>query len=96
MQHGTKVSEGQHQMSLTQLGVAVSWPQYGDLPPPPAPGELTATLGVVGNVPHVARCCAAVVPLLPEVTPELAAAQSLVCHSLRHTPSLQHDFKLAR
>ncbi|KAF4524658.1 hypothetical protein B566_EDAN012240 [Ephemera danica] len=68
---GKEISEGQHQVTLTQLGSPVTWPQYGDVPPPP-------------------------LPAIPEITPELAAAQTLVCHSLRHAPSKQHDFKKTR
>ncbi|CAB3370693.1 Hypothetical predicted protein [Cloeon dipterum] len=68
---GKEIHEGQHQLSILDLGTTKTWPQYGDSPMPPIP----------------------VLSPPPEISPELATAQSLVCFSLQHTASVMHDFK---
>ncbi|XP_059476343.1 trafficking protein particle complex subunit 8 [Neocloeon triangulifer] len=65
---GKEIHEGQHQLSLVNLGTTRMAPQLEDVPLP------------------------ALRPP-PEISPELATAQSLVTYSLQHATFMMHDFK---
>jgi hypothetical protein len=37
---GKEIHEGQHQLSVLDLGATKTWPQYGEMPMLPTPGEI--------------------------------------------------------